>query len=124
MGKQEDRLHAENLAKMQSLCKNVQKFLQIEKVGFHKKWHETSRRCRKIDVLGEKFVIRESICGHFSSGGLAWGPCKRLISSKNVGRACFGESKKIGCMLKARLGLGNCTFEVIPRKCEDENDAD
>ena len=54
------------------------------------KWHETSRRCRKINVLGEKFVIRESICGHFPSGCLAWGPCKISISSKNVGRVCFG----------------------------------
>ena len=109
---------------MQSLFKNIQKFLQIEKVGFCKRWHETSRRCRKIDVLCEKFVIRESICGHFSSGGLAWGPCKRSISSKNVGRVCFGKNKKIGCGVKARLGLGNCTFEIILRKCEHKNDAD
>ena len=56
-------MHAENLAKMQSLFKIVHKFLQIEKVGFHKKWHKTSRRCRKIDVLGEKLLL-ENIKRH------------------------------------------------------------
>ena len=65
-------------------AKCCQNLLEIEKVGFCKRWPETSRKCRKIDVLGEKFVIRESICGHFSSGGLAWGSCKRCISSKTV----------------------------------------
>ena len=119
-----DCLHAENLAKIQSLCKKIKQFYKLEKVSFHKKWHETSHRCRKIDDFGENFITRESICGHFLSGELAWGPCKRSISSKNCGSVCLGKNKKIGCVLKARLGLGNCTFEVILRKCEDKNDAD
>ena len=68
---------AENLAKMQSLCKTIQKLYQIEKVVFYKKWHKTSHRCRKVDDFCEKSITRESICGHFSSGGSAWGPYKR-----------------------------------------------
>ncbi len=34
--------------------------------------------------VGDKLITRESICGHFWFGGLAWGPCKRSICSKNV----------------------------------------
>ena len=47
------------------------------------------------------------------------------IFEQNVENVIFEKNKnKLCCMPKSRLGLGNATFEVIPRKCEDENEAD
>ena len=46
------------------------------------------------------------------------------ISSKNAGRVFLQNKNIICCGLKTRLRLETCTFEVVLRKCEDENDAD
>ena len=51
-------VHAKNLAKIHSLYETNQKFYQIEKVSFYKKWHETPHRCRKMEVWGGKFITR------------------------------------------------------------------
>ena len=77
----------------------------------------------KITLFGEKFITRESICGQFPPREVGWGGIWDRFLRKML-EACFGKNQQVCYGLKSRFGLGNCTFEVILRKCEDENDAD
>ena len=46
---------------------------QNEKVIVHKNGHVESQRQLKSVHFDEKFITRESNCGHFRPSGLAWG---------------------------------------------------
>ena len=42
-------------------------------MSFYQKCPDLLKNATKITLFDEKFITRESICGHFRPGGLGWG---------------------------------------------------